>query len=315
MSAYHIHHALSAAVKVRPSISTRVATQSAELGTFDFDLKSGALSWDQRCRELFGIYTDEPVTYERDFLPGLHEEDRDRIALAIDHAFKKESTGGDFDEEYRTVGTTDKRLRWVKANGKVFFDDNDQPVRFIGSVLDITQQKLDEQRKNDFIAIISHELKTPLTSIKSYIQLVLNKARKGSDTFVINALTRADIQSSKMASMIKDFLILAQIEQGQLKLIKETFNLSAMLEDSVTEAKLRLGISLNDQRKLFTRFYRVENERSKTISGFGIGLFIVSAILRYYESKIQLDSVVGKGSKFFFYLEKYSAKPRLTSNT
>ena len=350
----------------------RVATQSAELGTFDFDLKTGELNWDQRCRELFGIYTEEPVTYEGDFLPGLHDEDRERVALAVENAFKKESTGGDFDVEYRTVGSTDRRLRWVKATGKVFFDENNQPVRFIGSVLDITRQKLDEQRKNDFIAIISHELKTPLTSIKSYIQLVLNKVRKGPDTFTINALTRADIQSSKMASMIKDFLNLAQIEQGQLKLVKETFDLSTMLEDSVTEARLLnsshrieldyckdlkvtadkdkigqvlinlisnavkyspsqstvtvgcaiegsfvkifvkdegLGISLNDQRKLFTRFYRVENEKSKTVSGFGIGLFIVSEILRYHDSKIQLNSAEGKGSMFYFYLEKYSQNP------
>lgn len=347
----------------------RVATQSAELGTFEFDLKSGELSWDQRCRELFGIYTNEPVSYDGNFLPGLHEEDRERVLVGIQNALDKELTGGEFDMDYRTVGSTDKRLRWVKATGKVFFDEQNKPVRFIGSVLDITQQKLDEQRKNDFIAIISHELKTPLTSIKSYVQLVLSKTKQGSDAFVINALTRADIQASKMASMIKDFLNLAQIEQGQLKLIKETFDLSALLHESVIEAKLLNsshhieldsckdllvtadkdkigqilinlisnavkyspnkttitvgcgvegsmvkifvkdqghGISFNDQKKLFTRFYRVENEKSKTISGFGIGLFIVSEILRYHDSKIQLNTVEGKGSEFYFYLPKLS---------
>lgn len=347
----------------------RVATQSAELGTFEFDLKSGELSWDERCRELFGIYTDEPVSYDDDFLPGLHEDDRERVILAVENAFKKELTGGEFDMDYRTVGSTDKRLRWVKATGKVFFDEQNKAIRFIGSVLDITQQKLDEQRKNDFIAIISHELKTPLTSIKSYVQLVLSKTKKDSDSFMVNALTRADIQASKMASMIKDFLNLAQIEQGQLKLIKETFDLSALLQESVIEAKLlnsshqieldsctdlrvtadkdkigqvlinlisnavkyspnkstitvgcqvedsmvRIfvkdhghGISVNDQKKLFTRFYRVENEKSKTISGFGIGLFIVSEILRYHESKIRLHTVEGKGSEFYFYLPNHS---------
>ena len=345
----------------------RVATQSAELGTFEFDLKSGELNWDKRCRELFGIYTDEPVSYDGDFLPRIHEEDRERVVREVENAFNKELSGGEFDMDYRTVGTTDKRLRWVKATGKVFFDEQDKAVRFIGSVLDITQQKLDEQRKNDFIAIISHELKTPLTSIKSYVQLVLSKTKKGSDSFVINALTRADIQASKMASMIKDFLNLAQIEQGQLKLIKETFDLSALLHESVVEAKLlnnshhieldsrknllvtadkdkigqvlinlisnavkysptkttitvgcqvedsmvRIfvkdqghGISVNDQKKLFTRFYRVENEKSKTISGFGIGLFIVSEILRYHESKIRLNTAEGTGSEFYFYLER-----------
>lgn len=347
----------------------RVATQSAELGTFEFDIKSGELHWDHRCRELFGIYTDEPVSFDGDFLPGLHEDDRERVALGVKNAFNIDLSGGEFDMEYRTVGSTDKRLRWLKAKGKVFFDEQNKGVRFIGSVLDITRQKLDEQRKNDFIAIISHELKTPLTSIKSYVQLVLSKTKKESDSFVINALTRADIQASKMASMIKDFLNLAQIEQGQLKLVKESFDLSALLHESVVEARLLnnshqikldtcqdlyvtadkdkigqvlinlisnavkyspskttiivgceiedtmvrifvkdqgYGISASDQKKLFTRFYRVENEKSKTISGFGIGLFIVSEILKYHESKIRLNTEEGKGSEFYFYLKRNS---------
>jgi hypothetical protein len=343
----------------------RLATQSAELGTFDMDLRAGTMMWDQRCRELFGVYHNEPVTYEGDFLTGLHEDDRERIIKIIDDAFNKELSGGNYDVEYRTVGATDKKLRWVKAKGKVFFDEHDTPLRFIGSVLDITNQKLDEQRKNDFIAIISHELKTPLTTIKSYVQILLAKAKKEDDSFTVNALTRADTQASKMASMIRDFLNLAKIEAGELKLAEDVFDLSSLLEEVVSEAQLLsathnidlrscegirtkgdrdklaqvlinlisnatkyspsgsvitvgcqkegsrvkifvkdkgVGISVNNQKKLFTRFYRVENEKMKTVSGFGIGLFIVSEILKYHNSKIEVESTEGVGSCFYFYL-------------
>ncbi len=344
----------------------RLATQSAELGTFDMDLTAGTMMWDPRCRELFGIYHDGPVTYEDSFLTGLHDEDRDRINKIIDEAFDINLSGGDYDVEYRTVSQTDKKLRWIKAKGKVFFDEADKPIRFIGSVLDITKQKQDELRKNDFIAIISHELRTPLTTIKSFVQIVLAKAKKNEDEFTIKALTRADSQTSKMSSMISDFLNLTRIEEGKFKLQKQTVDVSTMLKEVVAdaqminnthpiklsyceEAKIEVdndkicqvlvnlitnavkysatgslitvgcekvdqalkiyvqdegdGISLKDQEKLFNRFYRVENEKFKTVSGFGIGLYLVSEILKYHDSKIEVNSTVGEGSTFFFYLE------------
>jgi hypothetical protein len=345
----------------------RLATQSAELGTFDMDLNAGTMMWDRRCRELFGIYHNEKVTYEKEFIKGLHNDDREIILEKIDQAFDKQKSGGLYDVEYRTIGETDKRLRWVKAKGKVFFDDEDKPVRFIGSVLDITKQKQDEIRKNDFIAIISHELKTPLTTIKSYVQILLAKAKKQSDDFATNALTRAEVQANKMSSMIKDFLELAKIEEGKLRLEKDIVIVSELLEEVVSEAKLfgsthqidlnycegfkinadrdkiiqvlinlisnaikysqigtavkvgcsledngrvkifvkdnGVGISLLNQKKLFTRFYRVENEKVKTVSGFGIGLYIVSEILKYHGSQIKVDSTEGEGSTFYFLME------------
>lgn len=85
----------------------------------------------------------------------------------------------------------------------------DAAGRIIGSskiARDITEKKNAERRKNDFIGMVSHELKTPLTSTRSYIQVLLMEARKrNSDAFIVNALTRADVQTKKMSHMIQDF--------------------------------------------------------------------------------------------------------------
>jgi two-component system sensor histidine kinase VicK len=63
-----------------------------------------------------------------------------------------------------------------------------------------------------------------------------------------------------------------------------------------------VGISAADQKKLFDKFYRVRNEKIKTISGFGIGLYLVSEILRYHKSEIAVESVENQGSTFYFIL-------------
>lgn len=213
----------------------RLATQAAELGTFDMDLIKGTMDWDTRCRELFGIYSYRPVSYEQDFLPALHPDDRDRVAKIIGELMDKELSNGDYNVEYRAIGLEDNKTRWIKARGKVVFDENDLPLRFMGAVLDITENKLDEIRKNDFIAMASHELKTPLTSLKSYIQLLLLKAQKSKDEFLLSSLQKSENQINKMTGLIYGFLDLSKIESGKLELDREMFDINELIKEVIAD--------------------------------------------------------------------------------
>ena len=233
---------------------------------------------------------------------------------------------------------------------------------------DITDKKLEEQRKNDFIAIASHELKTPLTSVRSYIQLVLARARNSSDAFTENILSRAEVQTTRMVTMIHDFLDLSRLEDGKMSLTLSRFTLVQLMDDLMAEAKVLapdhiityqgctsveiyadrekisqvlsnllsnavkyslagtfihiectrkqnnvsinftdqgVGIDPLDQPRLFERFYRVKNEQLKNVSGFGIGLHLVSEILKLHGSDIKVKSDPGKGSTFYFTLPVY----------
>jgi PAS domain S-box-containing protein len=123
----------------------RLSKEAALLGTFDMNMVTGELVWDERCRTLFGISHKLPINYEKDFIGGLHPDDRERVKAAIAHTMDRGASNGDYDVEYRTIGS-EEQLRWVRARGKAYFDENNQPVRFVGSVLDITDQKLNEQR-------------------------------------------------------------------------------------------------------------------------------------------------------------------------
>jgi two-component system sensor histidine kinase VicK len=231
---------------------------------------------------------------------------------------------------------------------------------------DITEKKQEELRKNDFIAMVSHELKTPLTSIRTYIQVLLAKSKTEEDVFKINALARADAQAKKMTSMIYDFLSLARLEEGKIRINKEEFELHGLIEEIASDAQfltsihnvkvidckdIRLnadrdkigqvlinllsnaikyspkggtitigctkydnnlkiyvsdegvGISANDQKRLFDKFYRVKDEKIKTISGFGIGLYLVAEILRYHDAEIKVESTEDVGSTFYFMMK------------
>ena len=116
----------------------RLATEATRLGTFDFDPVTGELLWDSRCKEIFGLPPDAGIDYET-FLAGLHPGDRDRADGAVRSALDP-AAGGAFELEYRVVGLGDGEERWVEARGRTFFEGG-RAVRFIGTVLDVTEKK------------------------------------------------------------------------------------------------------------------------------------------------------------------------------
>jgi PAS domain S-box-containing protein len=92
---------------------------------------------------MFGLSPEAEVDYEL-FLAGLHPEDRERTDRAVQRSLGPDSGGG-FEIEYRTVGIEDGIERWVVARGRAFFDEAGRAVRFVGTVLDITERKKNEE--------------------------------------------------------------------------------------------------------------------------------------------------------------------------
>ena len=120
-----------------------LANSAAGIGIWDYDPVNDVLRWDSRCKELFGLPPDADVSYEGAFLRGLHPEDRDRTHLAVSKALTSEPPAP-YNIEYRTVGIKDGVERWVAATGDALFA-NGRAVRFVGTILDITEKKKSER--------------------------------------------------------------------------------------------------------------------------------------------------------------------------
>jgi PAS domain S-box-containing protein len=124
----------------------RLAVESTGLGTWDFDPITRKSKWDERCKEIFGLTPETEVDYEI-FLSRVHREDRERVDRGVQRALDPGS-GGKYNVEYRTVGLEDGDERWVAARGQAFFDTSGRSVRFIGTVLDITERKRAEEERD-----------------------------------------------------------------------------------------------------------------------------------------------------------------------
>jgi two-component system, chemotaxis family, CheB/CheR fusion protein len=254
--------------------------------------------------------------------------------------------------------------RWISEKAVPKFSTSGVFEGFIGCSIDIDDVKEHEQRKDDFIRMASHELKTPITSIKGYVDLMLTLDLK-ENTFYKSSLITVNKQVGKLTRLITDLLDMTKIETAAFHLNKEVFEMNAHIFEIIEETKslfvnhelilhrtddcelyadkerisqviinlltnaakyspggkkiivtikcgkaeltvsvqdFGIGISKDDQLKIFERFYRSGEKDRLTFPGFGIGLFIASEIIKLHQGKIWVQSEINIGSVFFFSL-------------
>ena len=125
----------------------RLAIEATAAGTYDWDLVTGHLRWDERCRSLFGIDAEEPPTVDA-FLARVHPDDREDVRERLQRALCDPTFDGLWQARYRILGL-DGRCRWLDSPGRLYFEgegDTRRPVRMVGLVTDVTDRVEAEQR-------------------------------------------------------------------------------------------------------------------------------------------------------------------------
>ncbi|MGG6266717.1 hybrid sensor histidine kinase/response regulator [Leptolyngbya sp. AN03gr2] len=220
----------------------RLAIESAKLGTWDFNLTTGRIIWNDDCKAMFGVPQDVEITYEI-VERGMHPDDRDRVNQEVQAVFEQRSSGEQV-IEYRVIGQSDRVERWVSSRGKVFYAADGTPLRWIGTLLDITevkqreverQQLLDREKrlreqaeqanriKDEFLAVLSHELRTPLNPILGWVRML--RADKCPPAKVPQALETIERNARLQSQLIEDLLDVSRILQGKLTLNTDLVNL------------------------------------------------------------------------------------------
>jgi PAS domain S-box-containing protein len=164
----HIERVRSQQAAQEAAERLKLATDAASIGIWDLDVTADTLTWDARCKELFGLSADAEISYGKSFLEGLHPDDRDRADKAVRDMISG-AGARPFNLEYRTIGARDRRERWVAASGNVV-TAADGTVHLVGTVRDITGRKKAErhlQIMNDTGAAIAAEL-----DLKKIVQTV-----------------------------------------------------------------------------------------------------------------------------------------------
>lgn len=231
-------------------------------------------------------------------------------------------------------------------------------------ILDVTEKMKGEQMRREFTANVSHELKTPLTSISGFAEIISDGFVKPEDTKKFAG--RIFKEAQRLITLVNDVIKISQLDEGKLPYEKETVDLYEMareilkrMEDHAKDEGIHLylygphiktntvksildeilynlcdngikynkkggsitvtigqdeerpqiivedtgiGISEEDQKRIFERFYRVDKSHSKAIGGTGLGLSIVKHGTMFLGADMKVESTLGEGSRFILTL-------------
>ena len=221
----------------------RMAMGTNSFGSFEYFLQEEKTQWDQLLLDIWGVGKHEEVN-QQIFWEGLHPDDFQMVREALDKA-TIENSDGHYHTIYRVLHRQTKELRWVEASGQTIFE-NGTPIKMVGMIIDITERKQLEEslqkavlelqeadkKKNEFLAILGHELRNPLSSLNGSIEILEMNMSERDNVFEI---MKHSVQ--KMARLLDDLLDLNRISQDKIELSLSTVSLREILEMSVGALK------------------------------------------------------------------------------
>lgn len=201
-----------------------IALYAGELGTFNLDIATGKMNCSRQCEENYGLKENDKFDFQ-DLMNAIEPEYRDAVNEQISDAVQNKSV---YHSEY-LIKWPDGTLHWMSTSGLPSYDANGNATNIIGVTADVTNRKNYETQKDDFLSIASHELKTPITSLKASIQLLSKLKHKHGHEMIPKLIDQSMKSMEKLNTLVDDLLNVNRVSEGHLELVKETFTISEML--------------------------------------------------------------------------------------
>ena len=217
-----------------------IALEVGQLGSYEMDLNNGNIYASERFRKNYGLDDTSPVTLEiitSLILPEYLESVKEKINNAIINKTN-------YSIEY-PIQRPDKSFHWIRCSAKARYDITSKSYVLIGVTEDITELKKSQQQKDDFIGFASHELKTPVTSIKSYSQMMEEILLEKGDLQVAGMAAKIGVQVKRLNNLITDLLDITKINSGSLAIVKSSFNFSDLVKsiiDDIQNTTVKINI-------------------------------------------------------------------------
>ena len=231
--------------QVQQEIEERLhlALEGGSLGTWYRDLTNGGWSWDDNTNTILGL----PAYGERNevtFFARVHPEDQDKLGVLRNTAEIRDR----YLDEIRIL-QPNGAVRWILLQAKVFYSQSGVPSRLSGICMDITERKelaeklrrnMEElkqadQRKSEFIAILSHELRNPLAPIINAVEVL--RAKDVSETQRDWSREIIDRQVQQMIRIMDDLLDVGRITHEKLSLRREQILLTSVIDNAIETSK------------------------------------------------------------------------------
>jgi PAS domain S-box-containing protein len=215
----------------------RLAQQVAHMGTFDWNIETGLNVWSPEQEALYGLPPGGFARTPEAFHELIHPDDLPHVLQRVAQSMET----GDFEDEWRVV-LPDSSVRWVHGRTKVFKNESGKPARMLGVNIDTTARKLTEEalkasdrHKDEFLAILAHELRNPLAPIRNAVQIL--KLKRSSDPEIVWCRDVIDRQAQQLARLIDDLLDVSRIAHDKLELRKERVELPAVFQSAVETSR------------------------------------------------------------------------------
>ncbi|HSE60705.1 MAG TPA: ATP-binding protein, partial [Candidatus Saccharimonadales bacterium] len=199
---------------------------------YDLDIKRNTVWWSD---ELYNSYGHKPGKEKTSFewwVDHIHPDD----AMAINESLEALVTNkqNTWIHEYRFQMANGEYM-YVRDRAFVLRDAKANPVRLIGSLLDITKQKELDRAKDEFISLVSHQLRTPLTAIRLFVEMLIKgqagKLAKAQQDYI----EKVDLSTRRMIRLVGDILNVSRIELGRIKVTPADFDPNAMIQSRIDE--------------------------------------------------------------------------------